>query len=502
MTNLLEYLEATAKRVPDKIAFADERTQLTFSALEARAKAIGSALLARGLTGQPVVVFMEKSPEAISAFLGAIYAGCFYVPLDEEMPKSRIERILSQLSPKAVLLERAALDRAAEYGFPAMCYEEAAASAADEAALARVRSRALDVDPTYVVFTSGSTGVPKGVIACHRSVIDYAEALSEVLRADQSMVFGMQVPLYVDACLKEILCTLKYGATTWLIPRQLFLSPVRLVEYLNEHKINTLCWVVSALTLISGLGTFKKAAPQTLTTIAFGSEVFPIKQFNLWRQYVPGARYLNLYGPTEATGMSCWYEVDREFALDESIPIGRPFKNTQILLIGEDGKPAAPGEQGEICIRGTSLALGYYNAPEKTAQAFCQNPLNSCYPERIYRTGDIGAYNERGELVFVSRKDSQIKHMGHRIELGEIELAANGVEGVEAACCLFDKEKKKIVLFFAGAADEAALSAALREKVPRYMLPNRIYKQARLPLTANGKLDRAALRQAYAQTNF
>ena len=202
--------------------------------------------------------------------------------------------------------------------------------------------------------------------------------------------------------------------------------PLKLVEFLNEKKINTICWVVSALTIISAFGTFEKAVPKYLKTIAFGSEVFPIKQFNLWK-ISSKCKIINLYGPTECTGMSCYYEVDRDFELDEAIPIGRPFKNTDIILLNEKDKLAEQGEVGEICIRGTSLTLGYYKNFEKTAEAFVQNPLNDAYPELIYRTGDLGKYNDRGELIFVSRKDNQIKHMGHRIELGEIEVVANSI---------------------------------------------------------------------------
>ena len=250
----------------------------------------------------------------------------------------------------------------------------------------------------------------------------------------------------MDACLKGLYPTLKFGATTYIIPKSLFMFPLKLVEFLNEKKINTICWVVSALTMISAFGTFEKAVPKYLHTIAFGSEVFPIKQFKLWRQYLPNARFINLYGPTECTGMSCYYEVNRDFELDESIPIGRPFRNTEIILLDENNKPPKPGEVGEICIRGTSLTLGYYNNFEKTGEVFVQNPLNTAYPELIYRTGDLGRYNEYGELVFVSRKDNQIKHMGHRIELGEIEVVANMHPDIKSACCLFDNDNKRYIV--------------------------------------------------------
>ena len=319
------------------------------------------------------------------------------------------------------------------------------AEPADDEKLAEIRRNALDVDPIYIVFTSGSTGVPKGVVACHRSVIDYIDNLADVLEFDENSIFGNQTPLYFDACLKELYSTMKFGGTTYQIPKNLFMFPVKLVEFLNEYKINTVCWVVSALTMISAFKAFDKVKPQYLHTIAFGSEVFPIKQFNIWREALPDAKFVNLYGPTEGTGMCCYYKVEREFALDETIPIGQPFHNTEILLLDENNKPAKPGEPGEICIRGTSVTLGYYHNPEKTRESFVQNPLNDAYPEIIYRTGDLAKYNERGELCFLSRKDYQIKHMGHRIELGEIEVVVNMKDGIKSACCIFDDDKKKIL---------------------------------------------------------
>jgi len=279
----------------------------------------------------------------------------------------------------------------------------------------------------------------------------------------------------------------------------LFKMPIKLVEFLNEHKINTVCWVVSALTMISAFGTFKTVKPEYLHTVAFGSEVFPIKQFNLWKSVLPNAKFTNLYGPTEGTGMCCFYKVNREFELSDVIPIGRPFKNTEIILLTEDNRRAEAGEVGEICIRGTSITLGYYNNFEKTNEVFVQNPLNTAYPELIYRTGDLGKYNEYGELVFVSRKDYQIKHMGHRIELGEIEVNVNLLEGISSSCCIYDKEKGKIVLYYVGEKDEKELICILKEKLPRYMIPNKIERLEHMPLTANGKIDRVFLTKKHTK---
>lgn len=327
-------------------------------------------------------------------------------------------------------------------------------------------------------------------MACHRSVIDYIENLSDVLEFNEETRFANQTPLYFDACLKELYPTLKFGATTYLVPKSLFMFPIKLVEFLNEYKINTVCWVVSALTMISSFKTFDKIVPEYLHTVAFGSEVFPIKQFNIWKATLPNAKFTNLYGPTECTGMCCYYKVNRDFELDEVMPVGRPFHNTEILLLNDKNELASCGEVGEICVRGTSLTLGYYHNFEKTNEVFVQNPLNDRYPELIYRTGDLGKWNEYGELVFVSRKDYQIKHMGHRIELGEIEVNVNLLEGISTSCCTYDKEKGKIILYYVGEMTEKELIVILKDKLPRYMIPNKIEKLETMPLTANGKIDR------------
>lgn len=501
LNNVLDYLRGPLAEVPDKVAFAGENGALTFRQVDAVSASIGSAVAARGIRRAPVVVFMRKSPEEIAAFFGVIRAGCFYVPIDEEMPFARISLILKNVRAKLMICDEETMPLAASFdlcGAEPVLYSDLARFERNDEVLADVRARALDIDPIYIVFTSGSTGIPKGVCACHRSVIDYIEHLSEILRVDRTTVFGNQSPLYFDACLKELYPTLKFGATAWLIPKRLFSTPVELVRFLNEHEINTVCWVVSALTMVSAFDTFSVEIPRTLRTVAFGSEVFPIVQFNRWRAALPDADFINLYGPTEGTGMCCYYRVDRDFAEGDVIPIGRPFPNREILLLKEDGTEAKDGEEGEIVLRASSVTLGYYNDPERTAAAFVQNPLNTAYPETVYRTGDVGRWGEDGLLYFVSRRDYQIKHMGHRIELGEIEVTADGIEGVRMAACVYNASARRIVLCYIGETDEKTLLAALRGRLPRYMLPGRIVRMDSMPFTQNGKIDRVALRREYA----
>lgn len=498
--HVLKYLNEIVKKVPDKTAYSDGTVSLTFREVYAQSRSVGSFLYKKGIYKKPVVVFMQRAPREIAAFFGVITGGDFYVPVDEEMPAGRIQLILDNVKSPLVICDETTAEKAKAFdlkGGEIVLYDDMIGIGIEDEALERIYRSAVDTDPIYIVFTSGSTGVPKGVAACHRSVIDYIEQLSEVLAFDGNTVFGSQTPLYFDACLKELYPTLKFGATTYLIPRSCFSFPVALVEYLNRYQINTICWVVSALTMVSAFDTFQTVKPEYLRTVAFGSEVFPIKQFRRWREALPEATFTNLYGPTECTGMCCYYRVEREFADDEAIPIGRPFENREVLLLTADGRLAGEGEEGDICVRGTALTLGYYNDPVRTAEAFVQNPLNTAYPELIYRTGDIGRRNEKGELVFVSRKDFQIKHMGHRIELGEIEVNVDMLPEIRMSACIYDTKKGKIVLYFVGDISEKELTAALKTKLPRYMLPNRIFRIESMPLTANGKIDRVTLKRSY-----
>ncbi len=496
-TNILQYLEETVKKFPNKVAFADEDFSLSFTELFDQSRSIGSYLISQDCYKEPVVVFMNRHPKAIAAFLGVAYSGCFYVPVDEEMPSFRIELIIKKLKPKALICDPASLDLLEKYKYEGLVllYDDIVNTPINQAALDKIRSKAIDTDPLYIVYTSGSTGIPKGIVGSHRAVIDYIESLSPVLSYNSETVFGSQSPLYFDACLREIIGTIKHGSTTYLIPKSYFMFPIKLVDFLNEYKVNTICWVVPALTMISSLGVLEKKKPEYLHTIAFVSEIFPIKQFNIWRKALPEAKFVNLYGPTETTGICTYYIVDRDFGLDDVIPIGGPLKNTDIFLLDENDQEPPLGELGEICIRGTCLTHGYYNDFERTQEAFVQNPLNTVYPELIYRTGDLAKYNEYGELVFVSRKDFQIKHMGHRIELGEIEINATGIDGVHQACCVYDKDKSKIVLYYVGSISEREVAGQLKKALPRYMVPNSIRSLETMPLTANGKINRSYLKE-------
>ncbi|MCL2663128.1 MAG: amino acid adenylation domain-containing protein [Oscillospiraceae bacterium] len=519
MINVLDYLENTLERIADpaKIAFTGgDGSALSFQELSDLSRSCGSYLASQNIKKQPVAVFMQKSPRMIAAFFGVVYSGNYYIPLDSEMPAFRIRLILEAVNPALIICDDVTEKLVEQWD--SVNFSDICSHPVNDSALADIRRTAIDADPLYVVFTSGSTGTPKGVVATHRSVIDYIENLSAVLGVTEDTVFGNQSPLYLDACLKEVYTTIKFGASAFLIPQSLFMFPVKLIEYLNDNGINTICWVASALSLVAGLGALKAATPKTLHTIAFGSEVFPIKHYNLWRETLPDARFIHLYGPTEATGMSCFYESTRTYEPDESIPIGFPFSNTEIILLDDDGKIAADGQTGEICIRGTCLSPGYFGDIDKTSKVFVQNPL-SVFPDLIYRTGDLGRRGKDGELYYISRRDHQIKHMGHRIELAEIEYVANSCDDIGLACAVFDGVESKIVLYYVGARqgggssvlsgqrdgssvlsgqeNKATVRSYLKSNLPRYMLPQSIIQLDELPRTSGGKLDRVELLEMY-----
>lgn len=498
LQNILEYLENSAALHGDHVAFSDENSQLTFSQLSDAVRRIGTALAPLAAPHTPVAVYMQKSVQAIAGFFGAVCAGCCYAPIDVTMPQKRVELILQTLDTQLILTDRDSLSKVEALHFPGrvLVYEDLLQTPIDQPLLSTIRRRAIDTDPLYIIFTSGSTGVPKGVVLSHRAVIDLTEWLCDTFGFDSTTVFGNQTPFYFDASVKEIYSTLRCGATMHILPQKLFGFPGKLFPYLNEHSINTIAWATSAVCIAAEDTAFQRQPPQYLRTVIFAGEAMPVKQLNIWRKYLPDVRYVNLYGPTEAAVDATYYIVDREFADTEALPIGFPCRNMDVFVLVGD-RLAAPGETGELCIRGTALAHGYYRNPEKTREVFVQNPLQSVYPELIYRTGDMGYVNQCGELMFAAREDDQIKHRGYRIELGEIETAISSICGIRRCCCLFDKAKDRILCVYAGSIDKKQITLALSQLLPKYMWPNGFICLEELPMNLNGKIDRTALKEAY-----
>ena len=496
LKNVLEFLEKTAEKFPGRLAVTDEYQSITYGELLKRSRRIGSALAGKITPKAPVAVFGEKSIDTLCAFFGTVYGGGFYSLINPMLPAERLKQINSVLMPETVITNREDAELAGSVfdGAEILLIDRLLLSEENTRLLAKIREASVDTDPLYANFTSGSTGVPKGVLVGHRSVMDFIDNFTELFSISENDVIGNQAPFDFDVSVKDIYSAIKTGASLVIIPKRLFSNPTQLLDFICDHEITTMIWAVSALCLISTFHGLDYRVPEKVNKVLFSGEVMPKKHLDIWMRSLPDARFVNLYGPTEITCNCTYHIIDRSRVYENGIPIGKPFPNKNVFLLSDSGgRITESGVSGEICVGGTALALGYYNAPEQTATAFVQNPLNRRYPEIIYKTGDYGEYDGNGEIIFCGRRDFQIKHMGHRIELEEIERAISNINGIERCCCLFDAEKSKLYGFYVGPLEKRELHTALKESLPEFMIPGALRKLEKMPLTPNGKIDRKEL---------
>lgn len=498
--SVLDILEQTALRLPDKPYLQDESETITFAQCKVQAMQLGYALYRElgGVRQRPILIFMDKSCRCAITMMGILYSGNFYVVMDTKTPLERLDSIQHTME-NAVLIttaEEAVHLRQIGYTKDVLIFEDLLAKWSDsdvQGIIQAIKASILDTDLMYVIFTSGSTGVPKGVAAMHRSVVDYIESSIDCIGIVEADVIGNQGPFYTDIPLRDVFMTLYAGATACIIPQRFFMSPKKLLQYLDDHNVTNLMWVPTAYRLISQFDALSKLQPLTIKKLLFVGEAIPIQVFRYWRKHYPFAEYRQLYGPSEVTGVCTYYRITKDYADNEAIPIGRPFPNTGIILLDVEDQAIQPSDTsttGEICVYGTCLTAGYYNDPGKTREIFVQNPTITAYPSLIYRTGDLARYDEDGNLVFVSRKDYQVKHGGRRIELGEIEAAFQAVDGIKAVCCVQNRMADKLVLYYIGEIPEEKMSLAVGSRLLKYMIPAEYHKMDDLPILPNGKLDR------------
>ncbi len=501
--NVLQLLENTAIKYPDKTAVTDSRESVTFRELEYNSKLVGSGLAGLIGSGDAIPVYMEKGVKTLEAFFGIVYAGGCYSLLAPIQPEERCNSILQRLDAPVLITDREHLDKAGAFTFGGkiLLVEELLESVMEENALARIREESIDRDPLYINFTSGSTGVPKGVVVGHGSVINFIRHFVEIFHITADDIIGNQAPFDFDVSVKDIYSMLLTGATLYLIPRSCFSFAKKLLDELDKGQVTVMVWAVSALCLITSLDGFTYKIPHSVKKVLFSGEVMPMKHLLAWKSALPEAMFVNLYGPTEITCNCSYYIIPQDIGEGDTLPIGRHFPNVRILLLGEGDRPVTgTGETGEICVGGFGLALGYYGDREKTDCVFVQNPLNGKYRDMLYRTGDLAYYRDDGELVYVGRRDAQVKHMGHRIEMGEIESCILQNPDVRRVCCLYDEERQQIVAFYQGDAVEKEIRDGLKKKLIKYMIPGRYVQLAQMPLNANGKIDRKTLRKDYIET--
>lgn len=496
--NILEDLERAAARVPERIAFLDDHTALTFKQLHDQALAVGSCLMdmmpPRGVTA---VVMDGRSMACIPAFLGVLYAGGAYAPLDPAMPAERLAIILERMKPDCILVDdkgRKALSALTSVAASVVDFADAIETAVRSDALAAIRARSSMFDPLSILYTSGSTGIPKGSVQSHASYIHYTEATIEVYGFDEGTVFGNQSPFFYANSIIDIYPPIALGATVYLLPAGALTFPRRFAQSLREHHVTELTMTPSSFIAVSE--ALEEGSLPELTHGIMSGEMMPWAPLKKWMRIAPGAGFYNFYGSTEAFSVAVG-RVRDDHEASELLPVGKPFRQANILFTDEEGREVNPLDGGEMLVSNPWLSSGYHREPERTEAAFTVDPMGRGYFERFYRTGDIGRLTPEGELLVLGRRDAQVKHHGYRMELGEVELALRGIPGWRDGCVLFDQETGRLFCFWTGDLTERELLAGLKKKLQRYMLPDVCIHLEDMPHTATMKIDRVALRRNY-----
>jgi len=495
-------LENAAEQYGKLVAYCDNSQEINYLELRNKSRTIGSALLKHTSANKqtPIITLLPKNITCVAAFLGALYSGNPYVPTDYKTPIARLQAIKEVLGDCLIVTDDAGQRRLQEAGLDVLLITDllCAGNPDDESIDVRVAST-MDTDPAYIMFTSGSTGIPKGVAVPHRAVIDYADWVVDTFDYDQDSIFGNQAAFYFANSIFDIYGAMRCGAKVDIIPEVLFTFPSKLPAYLSEKRITSIFWVPTVMKNIANSDALSHNSLPNLETIAFCGEILSAAYMNVWRKALPDATYANLYGMTEAADACCYFFIDRDFDDSEALPIGQACRNMRAVVLTDCGHEAAVGEVGEICVSGAGLALGYWNRPDLTEKAFIDSPLEHRYNERLYLSGDLGYRGADGLLYVKGRKDSQVKVKGNRIELGEVECAAATLSGAQNVCVLFDADKEEIVLFVQTEEKMRLrlINQELKKILPDYMVPARLELFEQFPLTLSGKIDRMKLRKDY-----
>lgn len=499
-TSIINSFDSLINDRGDHIAIEHNGKTMTFYELGRMANGLGCEIcrLTASSLNKPIAVFLPKGIETVTADIGVMLSGNIFMNLDISTPVERIGRILENVEPVLIITddEHASAFEKCNVSVLLINSYTIPANQCDN------YKRIIDTDPFCIINTSGSTGTPKSVVLNHRSFFDFMDWSIEEFSFTEEDIIGSLSPIVFDIFVFELCLLITKGCRIILIDGMLASFPVRLADKLCQSDITFIFWVPTIMVNMANMDILSGRNPNQLRLVWFAGEVFPTKQFLYWYDMLPNTVFVNMYGPIEIT-LDCTYHLFKSRPNEnEPLPIGIPCGNTDIILLNEENKEADTGEEAELCVRGTSLAMGYYNNPEKTAAAFTANPLNYSYPETIYRTGDIVVRSEDGLLYIKGRKDSMIKHNGYRIELAEIEhVITNHTNLIQNCCCVYNKNSKRIVLYYESEKDveRAAFRKAAAGFLPKYMIPDIYVRVDELPRNTNGKIDRLSLQEQLTQ---
>ena len=527
MTSLLQQLVTKqAEQRPEQTAIVYQQERLSCGELEEASNRLAHLLKEAGCRrGDRIGVLIPKTPAAIITILGILKADCIYVPLDTSSPAPRLEKIIDTCAPRFVIAGGAVTSLLDELMADESRRNETSIGWMGEDRVEGNNFKArfsrkdlkshscapLDYqhtisDPAHILFTSGSTGVPKGVVITHSNVIHFVNWAVKYFDTKPSDRISSQPPLHFDLSTFDIYGTLSSGAQLHIVPTEMNLLPHKLAEFIRASELTQWFSVPSVLNFMAKTDVVKQDDFPTLERLLWCGEVFPTPSLIYWMQRLPRVKFTNLYGPTEATIASSYYTVP-QCPEDEraQIPIGAPCDGEGLVVLDEELKPVPADEIGDLYISGVGLSPGYWQDTEKTKAVFIQRLDGSDPNDRIYKTGDLAKMGEHGLFYYLGRSDSQIKSRGYRIELGEIETALNalnlteecaivaintgGFEGV-AICCAFVPLKDID-------ASPVRLRAEMSKVLPNYMMPARWMRFDLLPKNANGKIDCKALREHF-----
>ena len=500
--NIHEYFSHSAEKSPAKIAVSCGEKSATFNELELKSNALARHLKAAGAErGQLIPFFMSKSIDSILSILGTLKADCAYVPIDVKSPSGRLIAILESTKCSLLLVNSESVDTAREFlgNHSNIKIIDISQLTLTGEHCKPIVSQNLSIDLAYVLFTSGSTGIPKGVMIPHKAIIDYIDWCVETYGLNSEDVISNHAPLYFDNSTFDLYTAFKTGATLHLVPDSLNAVLPRLVKWLTTNDITTFFCVPSVLTMLLKSRRLKPDSFPKLRHIICAGEVLPTSILKEWMALYPHIQFTNMYGPTEIT-VDCSYRIINDISECDrpSIPIGKARKNMELFVKSSDGMISQqPGAEGELLVRGTSVAYGYLGDDKKTREVFIQNPKHEQFHDPLYCTGDRVKIDQHGEFLFAGRIDDQIKYLGYRIELGEIEAALNLLNYVFEAVVIFHKSENDDDSYIGAliqkdsTVDLGNIRDDLHKKIPNYMIPAKIIEHlGELPRTPNGKYNR------------